>query len=83
MTNRAKCLLGDIWDLVPDITSRSTEIEAGRRIPLDLVAPLRSIGVFRIFVPQSHGGLELDLPARKHFRGHVLVAVPALPGRSG
>ncbi len=23
---------------------------------------LRSIGVFRLFVPQSHGGLELDLP---------------------
>jgi indole-3-acetate monooxygenase len=40
----------------------SAEIEAGRRMPPDLVETLRSIGVFRIFVPQSHGGLELDLP---------------------
>ena len=23
---------------------------------------LKAIGVFRIFVPRSHGGLELDLP---------------------
>jgi indole-3-acetate monooxygenase len=26
------------------------------------VEALRSIGLFRIFEPQSHGGLELDLP---------------------
>jgi alkylation response protein AidB-like acyl-CoA dehydrogenase len=48
--------------LAPDITAPAAEIEAGRRIPLDLVEALRSIGVFRMFVPQSHGGLELDLP---------------------
>ena len=29
----------------------------------DLVEALRSIGIFRMFVFQSHGGLELDLPA--------------------
>jgi hypothetical protein len=63
MTNTAKRLLSDIRDLVPDISSRAAEIEAGRRIPLDLVAMLRSIGVFRNFVPQSLGGLELNLPA--------------------
>ena len=62
MTNTER-LLGDIRELAPDITSRAAEIEAGRRMPLDLVEALRSIGVFRIFVPQSHGGLELDLPA--------------------
>ena len=63
MTNTAKRLLANIRELAPDITSRAAEIEAGRRMPPDLVEALRSIGVFRIFVPQSHGGLELDLPA--------------------
>src|SRR5258708_21540319 len=63
MTQTAQRLLADIRKLAPRVTSRAAEIEAGRRIPLDLVEALRSIGVFRMFVPQSHGGLELDLPA--------------------
>jgi indole-3-acetate monooxygenase len=63
MTNAAKRLLANIRELAPSITSRAAEIEAGRRMPPDLVEALKSIGVFRIFVPQSHGGLELDLPA--------------------
>jgi alkylation response protein AidB-like acyl-CoA dehydrogenase len=58
----AKRLLADIRELAPEITARAAEIEAGRRVPLDLVEALKSIGVFRLFVPQSHGGLELDLP---------------------
>ena len=58
----AKRLLADIRELAPDIIARAAEIEAGRRIPPDLVETLRSIGVFRMFVPESHGGLELDLP---------------------
>jgi hypothetical protein len=33
MTDTAKRLLGDFWDLVLDNSSRSTEIKAGRRIP--------------------------------------------------
>ena len=63
MINRAERLLANIQELAPGITSRVAEIEAGRRIPPDLVEALRSIGIFRVFVPQSHGGLELDLPA--------------------
>lgn len=63
MAHTAKRLLADIRELAPDITARAAEIEAERRIPLDLVEALRSIGVFRMFVPQSHGGLEFDLPA--------------------
>src|SRR5690242_4193097 len=63
MTSTAKRLLADIRRSAPDITARAAEIEAGRRIPLDLVETLRSIGVFRLFVPQSHGGFELDMPA--------------------
>jgi alkylation response protein AidB-like acyl-CoA dehydrogenase len=62
MTNTAQRLLADIRELAPEITLRAQEIEAARRIPPDLVQALRSIAVFRMFVPQSHGGLELDLP---------------------
>jgi indole-3-acetate monooxygenase len=55
-------LLADIEVLAPAIASRSDEIEACRQLPADLMATLRSIGVFRMFVPRSHGGMELDLP---------------------
>ena len=58
----ANRLLADIRDLAPDIAARAAEIESGRRIPPDLVETLKSIGVFRMSVPQSHGGLEFDLP---------------------
>ena len=55
-------MLGEIGELAPEISTRAAEIEAGRRMPLDLVDALRSIGVFRMFVPRSHGGLALELP---------------------
>ncbi len=32
-------------------------------MPPDLVETLKSLGVFRMFVPRSHSGLELDIPA--------------------
>ena len=63
MINTAGYLLAQIEELRPFITSRAVEIEAGRRIPLDLVEALKAIGIFRMFVPRSHGGLELDLPS--------------------
>src|SRR3981189_1620763 len=62
MSQTAQRLLADIREWAPNVASRAAEIEAARCIPLDLVEALRSIGVFRMFVPQSHGGLELDLP---------------------
>jgi alkylation response protein AidB-like acyl-CoA dehydrogenase len=62
MSQTTQRLLAEIRELAPHVTSRAAEIEAGRRIPPDLVEALRSTGVFRMFVPQSHGGLELDLP---------------------
>jgi alkylation response protein AidB-like acyl-CoA dehydrogenase len=62
-THSANRLLADIGDLAPGIAARAAEIEAERRIPPDMVEALRSIGVFRMLVPRSHGGLELDLPA--------------------
>jgi indole-3-acetate monooxygenase len=56
----ANQLLADIEELAPDIRCGSAEMEATGRIPIDLIESLRAIGVFRMFVPRSHGGFELD-----------------------
>lgn len=72
-------LLADILELAPGITARAAEIEAGRRIPLDLVHQLRAIGVFRMLVPKSHGGLELDLPAALQ----IIAALSRIDGSVG
>ena len=42
-------------------SARSAEIEAGRRLPPDLVAALVATGVFRTWVPARYGGRECDL----------------------
>jgi alkylation response protein AidB-like acyl-CoA dehydrogenase len=57
-----KGMLLGIRELAPEITARAAEIEAARHLPRDLVERLKSIGLFQMFVPRSHGGLELDLP---------------------
>ncbi len=62
MTTTAQRMLVRIRELAPAITARAAAIEANREVPADLLDALRSIGVFRIFLPQSHGGLELALP---------------------
>src|ERR1700730_14683955 len=54
-------LLADIRRIAPAIAARAAEIEAARRVPLDLVEALRSIAVFRMLAPKNHGGLELEL----------------------
>ena len=58
----AKRLLIDIQELTPALGARAAKMEAEGRIPEDVVDLLKAIGTFRLFVPQSHGGLELDLP---------------------
>src|ERR1700704_2664928 len=76
MTQTAQRLLADIRELAPHVALRAAEIEAERCIPPDLVEALRSMGVFRMFVPQSHGGLELDLPTALE----VIAALGRLDG---
>src|SRR5215469_8177516 len=72
-------MLADIRELAPKIDARIAEIEGGRRMPLDLVEALKSIGVFRMFVPRSHGGLELDLPAGME----IVAALARIDGAIG
>ncbi len=63
MTPEAKILLGAVRDLAPSISARSAEIDTARRLPPDLLAQLTAAGCFRMFVPKSHGGLDIDVPA--------------------
>jgi alkylation response protein AidB-like acyl-CoA dehydrogenase len=62
MANQAETLLNAVRDFAPKISARSAEIEAGRRLPQDLLADLISLGVFRMLTPKSHGGMEIDFP---------------------
>jgi alkylation response protein AidB-like acyl-CoA dehydrogenase len=47
--------------MTPSICARNAEIEGARELPADLIDDLTAAGCFRMFVPRSHGGLELDL----------------------
>lgn len=77
--NTNENLLAGIRELASEITARAAEIEAARCVPPDLVDRLRSIGMFRIFVPRSHGGLELPLPEGLE----VITALARLDGSIG
>jgi alkylation response protein AidB-like acyl-CoA dehydrogenase len=78
-TGEAKRLLIDIHELTPAIVARIPDFEAERRMPSDVVNLLKSIGAFRLFVPRSHGGLELDLPSGLA----VIAALARLDGSVG
>src|SRR5258708_22499865 len=58
VSDKAAPLLAEIHEMAPAISARAAEIAAGRRLPLDLLEALRSIGVFRTLAPPSHGGRE-------------------------
>lgn len=51
-------VLENVRALQPEIRERATEIEGKRQVPKDLVEKLRTAGVFRRYVPRSHGGDE-------------------------
>jgi alkylation response protein AidB-like acyl-CoA dehydrogenase len=47
--------------LGPEIAARAAEIEAGRRLPADLLDALIAAGAFRLVLPASHGGIGADV----------------------
>ena len=49
-------------ELTPLLAAASPRIEAGRQFPGDVVAALHRAGMFRLLLPRSLGGAELDLP---------------------
>lgn len=52
-------LLTAAHQLAPRVAARSEEIEAARQLPADLVRELAQAGLFRMFIPEAYGGLEL------------------------
>src|SRR5580693_2119490 len=56
---RQTSVLDNVRALLPEIKARAQEIEQARAVPRDLAEKLRTAGVFRRYVPRSHGGDEL------------------------
>lgn len=78
-TKGASSLLENVRDLVPTIAGRAEEIESGRRLPADLLAQLKAAGLFRMFVPRSHDGLQVDI----HTGLSVLETLARADGATG
>jgi alkylation response protein AidB-like acyl-CoA dehydrogenase len=55
-------ILEAVRAFAPRIEEAGPRIEAGRRIPPDIVQGLSEIGVFKVLVPRSMGGAEIPLP---------------------
>jgi alkylation response protein AidB-like acyl-CoA dehydrogenase len=49
--------------LVPLIEAAAPRIEAARAFPPDILAALHEAGMFRLLLPRTFGGAELDLPS--------------------
>ena len=56
---RPTSVLDNVRALLPEIEARAEEIEQARAVPRDLAEKLRSAGVFRRYVPRTHGGDEM------------------------
>jgi indole-3-acetate monooxygenase len=60
MNDIAQRMLVQLEELAPAIRARAISIEKARQLPADLVDELRAIGLFRLYVPPSHGGPGFD-----------------------
>lgn len=49
--------------LRPMIEAAAPQIEAGRQVTPDVMAALHEAKLFRMLLPKSYGGLELDIPS--------------------
>jgi len=79
MTSAAERILSDVRDSTPSLSGRAAGIESARRLPPTLVDELKALGVFRMLVPRSHGGLEIDFPPSIE----ILAALAAADGAVG
>jgi alkylation response protein AidB-like acyl-CoA dehydrogenase len=53
-------VIAAIGEMAGPLRNRSAEIERARRLPADVVAALRSAGVFQLWMPRELGGLEAE-----------------------
>jgi alkylation response protein AidB-like acyl-CoA dehydrogenase len=79
MSDVARQLLAEVQDLSASAASLAGENEAARRVDPALIKQMRDIGLFRMFVPRTHGGLELEFPASLD----ILAALTAGDGAAG
>ena len=54
-------VLANARSLGPSLSDRAEAIETQRRLPKDVVSDLQNAGLFRLFVPSSFGGPEVDV----------------------
>src|SRR3984893_15330566 len=59
MTAPVTTTVDKVRALLPEICARAEEIEQARAVPRDLAEKLRIAGVFRRYVPRTHGGDEM------------------------
>ena len=78
-TAETTSILEAVRALTPQIQSQLEQMEADRRLPLELAQAMAKIGIFRLMIPKSLGGLEMDLvPAL-----HIFEAVAQIDGSAG
>jgi indole-3-acetate monooxygenase len=79
MTAVLEKILSDVREFAPSLSAHAADIEAARRLPPELVKELAALGVFRMLVPQSHGGFEIPFPPTID----ILAALAAADGATG
>ncbi|MCY4383007.1 MAG: acyl-CoA dehydrogenase family protein [Nitrospinae bacterium] len=61
ISDQADSLLKVVHDLAPHVRSLIHQIETQRRLPQSLVDAMAAAGLFRLLIPRSMGGLEVDV----------------------
>ena len=78
-TDHTTSLLAAVNDLAPQVRALSDQIESQRRLPQALVDTMADAGLFRMLIPHTLGGLEVDVTTLIR----VIEAVAALDGSVG
>ena len=79
ISDQTHSLLKAVNDLAPHVRSVSHQIETQRRLPQSLVDAMATAGLFRLMIPRSLGGLEVDVATFIQ----VIEATAALDGSVG
>ena len=78
-TTHPQTFLEAVRDLAPQIEARVAQVEIDRRLPAELAQTMAELGIFRLMIPSSLGGLEMDLiPAL-----HVFEEISQIDGSTG
>ena len=78
-TDHTTSLLAAVNDLAPQVRALSDQIESQRRLPQARVDTMPNAGLFRVLIPHTLGGLEVDVTTLIR----VIEAIAALDGSVG